>query len=347
MVSVVTGEKYKLPSHFDMCKYLPFWKKQEETVWLKEVCAQTLQASLLNLSNAYKNAFKHKKGFPQFKSRANLQTAEYTNQTSKVIDGKLSLVSINCAFKVKWDRPLPEKGVTACTIIKTCSGKYYASFVVEVPQVVTKGQGILGIDAGLTHLFTLSDGSEIKNPRHYVKAQRRLAYLQRQHAKKKKGSNNREKARIKLARLSEHTANQRKDYLHKLSTRLIRENQAICVENLKVSNMVRNPKLAKHISDAGWGMFKEMLMYKANPGCKLYLADPFYPSTQLCSCCGKKPEVKIALGVKKWTCLYCGVLHQRDDNAAKNLRSLAERHHKTCKLLAENIVLIRKDGLID
>jgi putative transposase len=111
--------------------------------------------------------------------------------------------------------------------------------------------------------------------------------------------------------------------------------------------MVKVPSLAKHVSDAGWGMFKEMLKYKANAGCKLYLADPFYPSTQLCSCCGKKPEVKIALGVKKWTCLHCGTLHQRDDNAAKNLSSLAERHHKTCKSLTENIVLVRKDGLIN
>ncbi len=347
MVGLITGEKYKVPSHFDMCKHLPLWKKEENVSWLNDVCAQTLQASLLNLSNSYKNAFKHKKGFPKFKNKFDVQTAEFSNQSYNLKENKLKLFKIDTLFKVKWNRPLPLHKVTACTIIKTCSGKYYASFVVEVPQVVTTGQSILGIDAGLTHLFTLSNGQEIKNPRHYNKAQKRLAHLQRQHCKKKKGSNNREKARLKVARLSERTANQRKDYLHKLSTNLVRENQAICVENLKVANMVRNPRLAKHVSDAGWGMFKEMLMYKANPGCKLYLADPFYPSTQLCSCCGKKPEVKIALGVKKWTCLHCGTLHQRDDNAAKNLCSLAERHHKTCKSLAENIVLVRKDGLIN
>ena len=349
MVSLITGEKYKVPSHFDMCNFLPFWKKEEDKAWLSEVNSQALQASLGNLADAYKNAFKHKKGFPKFKNKFGVQTAEFSNQSYSIKEGKLKLSKIDTLFKVKWHRALPQHNVTACTIIKTPSGKYFASFVVEVPQTVTTGQGILGIDAGLTHLFTLSNGQEIKNPRHYNKAQERLAHLQRQHAKKKKGSNNREKARLKVARLHEHTANQRKDYLHKLSTNLVRENQAICVENLKVSNMVRNPHLAKHISDAGWGMFKQMLMQKVtgNDGCKLYLADPFYPSTQFCSCCGKKPEVKIALGVKKWTCLHCGVLHQRDDNAAKNLRSLAERHHKTCKLLTENIVLIRKDGLID
>ena len=347
MVSVVTGEKYKVPSHFEMNNFLPLWKKDESTSWLNDVCAQALQASLSNLADAYKNAFKHKKGFPKFKNKFDVQTAEFSNQMYAVKDNGLKLAKIDTLFKVKWHRALPEQNVTACTIIKTCSGKYFASFVVEVPQVVTTGQGILGIDAGLTHLFTLSNGEEIKNPKHYVKAQKRLAHLQRKHCKKKKGSNNREKARLKVARLHEHTANQRKDYLHKLSTNLVRENQAICVENLKVANMVKVPSLAKHVSDAGWGMFKEMLKYKANAGCKLYLADPFYPSTQLCSCCGKKPEVKIALGVKKWTCLYCGTLHQRDDNAAKNLCSLAERHHKTCKSLAENIVLIRKDGLIN
>ena len=346
MASLGIGEKYKVPSHFDMNKWLPFWKKEEDKAWLSEVNSQSLQASLGNLAAAYKNAFKHKKGFPKFKNKFGVQTAEFSNQSYSIKKGKLKLYKIDTLFKVKWNRALPQHNATACTIIKTCSGKYYASFVVEVPQVVTKGQGILGIDAGLTHLFTLSNGQEIKNPRHYNKAQKRLAHLQRQHAKKKKGSNNRNKSRLKIARLSERTANQRKDHLHKLSTRLIRENQAICVENLKVSNMVRNPKLAKHISDAGWGMFKEMLMYKANPGCKLYLADPFYPSTQLCSCCGKIPEVKIALGVKKWTCLYCGTLHHRDDNAAKNLLSLAVKHHVICKTLDSHIVLVRKDGLL-
>ena len=347
MVSVVTGEKYKVPSAFDMCKHLPLWKKDESTSWLNEVCAQSLQASLGNLANAYKNAFKHKKGFPKFKNKFGVQTAEFSNQAYSIKESKLKLYKIDTLFKVKWNRPLPQNNVTACTIIKTCSGKYYASFVVEVPQVTTKGQGILGIDAGLTHLFTLSSGEIIRNPRHFIKAQKKLAHLQRQHAKKKKGSNNREKFRLKIARLSERTANQRKDHLHKLSTRLIRENQAIAVENLKVANMVRNPHLAKHISDAGWGMFKQMLMYKANAGCKLYLADPFYPSTQLCSCCGKKPEVKFGLGTRNWICTHCLTTHQRDENAALNLKLLATIHHKVCKdSVTENIILTTKHGLL-
>ena len=346
-LALVTDEKFKLPSHFVMNNYLPTWKKEPDKFWLAEVSSNILQASLGNLANAYKNAFKYNKGFPRLKNKFGIQTAEFSKQTYAIVNGKLRLAKIDTHFRVKWHRPLPTENLTACTIIKTCSGNYYASFVVEVPQTVTIGQGVLGIDAGLTHLFTLSNGQEIQNPRHYVKSQKKLARLQRQHSRKKKGSKNREKSRLKVARLHEHIANQRKDHLHKLSTQLIRENQAICVENLKVANMVRNPRLAKHITDAGWGMFKQMLLYKANPGCKLYMADPFYPSTQLCNKCGKAPFTKIGLGVKKWICLHCNTLHQRDDNAAQNLKLLAQNHHPLCKDMDENIVLIARNGLLD
>ncbi len=349
MVSVVTGEKYKVPSHFEMNNFLPLWKKEEDKAWLSEVNSQALQASLGNLADAYKNAFKHKKGFPKFKSKHGVQTAEYSKQMYAIVNDKLRLGKIDTHIRVKWSRPLPKEGVTSCTIIRTPSGKYYVSFIVEVQKTTTAGQGILGIDAGLTDLFTLSSGEIIRNPKHFVKAQKKLAHLQRQHCKKKKGSNNREKSRLKVARLHEHIGNQRKDHLHKLSTRLIRENQAIAVENLKVTNMVRNPHLAKHISDAGWGMFKQMLMQKVtgNDGCKLYLADPFYPSTQLCSCCGKKPEVKFGLGTRNWICTHCLTTHQRDENAALNLKLLATIHHKVCKdSVTENIILTNKYGLL-
>jgi putative transposase len=129
MVSVVTGEKYKVPSAFEMNNFLPLWKKEESTSWLNDVCAQSLQASLSNLADAYKNAFKHKKGFPKFKNKFGVQSAEFSNQAYSIKESKLKLYKIDTLFKVKWDRPLPEKGVTACTIIKTCSGKYYASFL--------------------------------------------------------------------------------------------------------------------------------------------------------------------------------------------------------------------------
>lgn len=339
----------KYPSHFDMNMQLPLWKQEPDKAWLKEVNSQSLQVSLGHLADAYKNAFKHKRGLPKFKSKYSQQSAEYSNQMYSVVDDKLRLGKISTPLKVKWDRTLPSKGVTACTITKTPSGQYYASFVVEVPRTTTTGQGILGIDAGLTDLFTLSDGKIIRNPRHFVRSQRKLARLQRRHSKKKKGSKNREKARLQVARCHQHTTNQRKDHLHKLSTKLIRENQAISMENLKVSNMVQNPKLSKHIHDAGWGMFKRMVMQKVsqNDGCKLYLADPYYPSTQLCNCCGKRPVERIKLGVKHWTCLHCLTVHQRDVNAAQNLKLLAELHHSVCKdTVSENIILTTKAGLL-
>ena len=337
------------PNHFDMCGRITAWKQEENTLWLGEVCAQALQASAGNLAKAYKHAFKNKKGYPQFKSKFGQQTAEFPNQMYQIRDDKLKLGKIDTPFKVKWDRPLPLKGITACTIIRTASNQYYASFIVEVEKTQSQGRGVLGIDAGLTDLFTLSDGELIRNPRHYVKTQKKLARLQRSHSKKQKGSKNCEKSRLKVAKCHQHTANQRRDHLHKLSTRLIRENQAIAVENLKVSNMVRNPKLSKHIHDAGWGMFKQMLIQKVqgNEGCKLYLADPYYPSTQLCSCCGKKPELRIKLGVKLWTCLHCLTTHQRDDNAAQNLKLLAELHHKVCKnTIQTNVIMTTKHGLL-
>ena len=339
----------KSPNHFDMCGRITAWKQEENTSWLGEVCAQALQASAGNLAQAYKHAFKNKKGFPQFKSKFGQQSAEFCNQAYLVKGGKLKLAKIDTSVKINWHRPLPLKGITACTIIKTASGQYYASFIVEVEKTQTQGQGILGIDAGLSDLFTLSTGEIIKNPRHYVKAQKKLARLQRSHSKKQKGSKNREKSRLKVAKCHQKTANQRKDHLHKLSTRLIRENQAIAVENLKVANMVRNRCLSKHISDAGWGMFRQMLVQKvqSNDGCKLYLADPYYPSTQLCNCCGKKPEPKIKLGVKLWTCLHCLTTHQRDGNAAQNLKLLAERYHKVCKdTIASNVIMTNKHGLL-
>jgi putative transposase len=144
IVGLITGEKYKVPSHFDMCKHLPFWKKEEDKAWLSEANSQALQASLLNLSDAYKNAFKHKKGFPKFKNKHGVQTAEYSKQMYAIVNDKLRLGKIDTHIRVKWSRLLPKEGVTSCTIIKTPSGKYYVSFIVEAQKTATTGQGFLG-----------------------------------------------------------------------------------------------------------------------------------------------------------------------------------------------------------
>jgi putative transposase len=252
---------------------------------------------------------------------------------SSIRDDKFFLIKLDGLIKVKWNRKLPTGKRTSCTITKEPSGKYYVSFLIEVEKTVTIGQGYLGIDAGLTDLVTFSNGTSLPNPRHYVKSQKRLSCLQRRLSRKQKGSKNKNKARLKVALIHEEIHNQRRDYLHKLSTNIVRDNQAVCIESLRVKNMIRNRRLSKHIADAGWGMFREMLKYKAthSTGCKLYLADPWYPSTQLCSSCLKKPEVKLKIGTRKWTCLHYGTLHQRDHNASMNLLHLAENEHKIYK----------------
>ncbi len=312
-------------STFHFNNLLPDLKNQEETKWLKETPAQVLQQANTHLTSAFSNFFKHKKGYPKFKNKQGKQTATYPNQQYFIKDNKLRLASLKEPIKVKWDRDLPSGKVTACGVTKTSSGEYYASFVCEYIPVKTNGTGIVGIDAGITDLFTISDGTIIDNPRHFVKSQKKLARYQRQHARKQKGSANKNKARIKVAKLHNHISNQRSDYLHKLSTKLVSENQAIGIESLMVKNMVRNRKLSKHIAGAGWGMFRDQLKYKATASghCRLFLADPYFPSTQLCSHCGKKPKEKLKLGTRKWTCMICSTIHQRDMNAAKNLEILA------------------------
>lgn len=307
---------------------LPVWKHDEETVWLKESPAQVLQHACKQAADAYLQFFKRKHGYPRFKSKHDVQSATFSNQIYVVTPDGLKLPKIDSLFKINYDRSFPSGKPGACTISKTKTGKYYASFVCEYEPVKESGSGFVGIDAGITDLAVISDGRSLPNPRYYVTAQRQLCRLQRRLSKKQKGSKNRNKARQKVALLHEHIANQRKDYLHKFTTRIIRENQAICIESLKVCNMLKNHKLAKHIADAGWGEMRRQLVYKAiaSQHCTLVLADPYYPSTQLCSTCHHTPSVKIKLGVTKWVCEYCGAVHERDNNASLNLELLARSY---------------------
>jgi len=326
---------------FDLTNKLTQLKRSGEYPWLYDVSSQALQQSVGNLADAFKNFFKYKRGYPKFKRRSNNQAATFTNQTAIVRDGKLLLGKIPGLIRVNWDKCGIPINYTGVTITKTPSGKYFASFIAESERVLTTGVGILGIDAGITDLYTFSDGTTVPNPRHFVNSQKRLARLQRSLSRKKKGSNNRNKLRIKVAKCHERIANLRNDYLHKLSTKLIRENQAIGIESLQVRNMVRNHRLAKHIADASWFKFREMLMYKAafSTGCKIYLADPYFPSTQLCNSCGIKPTEKLTLGTRKWTCVHCGATHQRDHNAALNLKNLAERMHTSWRDRPESVIV--------
>ncbi len=306
------------------CKDLTQLKKLDEYKYLNEVSSVAQQQKLMDLGKAYK-AMSNKAGAPKFKSKHGKQSFRLTTSGFQLRDGKL--VIRGNAIKVKWSRELPSPP-SQVTVTRLPSGEYYASFLCEYQPVPTNGQGIIGIDMGLKTLASIYDGSNhtaIANPRHYVKAQRKLARLQRKLARKTKGSKNRIKARIRVAKQYQAIANQRADYLHKLTSKLVSENQAICIENLHVKGMVSNHCLSKHVLDAGMGMFKAMLTYKTiqSSWCNLLIADRWFPSTQLCSVCYTKPTNRIKLGVSGWTCPTCNTIHDRDENAATNLYQLA------------------------
>jgi putative transposase len=328
-------EAYKLGSSLTkpQCTFSNFrleltkLKQSEGHEWLYDVSNRALQCSLQNLEEAFQKFFKGKGkvGYPQFKSK------HKSRRSFKLIDNAfhvnkkfLKLAHCKELVKVKLDRPLPSEP-SSVTISCTSSGEYYASFLCGVYPEMTNGQGKIGIDLGIKTLASQSNGIDIPNPKYYVKAQKKLTKLQRRLSKKQKGSKNRNKARIKVAKVHQHIANQRSDYLHKLSRSLVNDNQVIVIEDLNVKGMSKNHKLAKHILDAGMGMFRQMLTYKVieSNWCTLLIANRFYPSTQLCSNCGVRPLVRIKLGISEWTCQNCKTVHGRDTNAAKNLLKLA------------------------
>lgn len=307
-------------------------KHEPDHIWLNEVSSVALQQATRHLDQAYQTFFKTKKGFPRFKSKHAKQSANFTTSGFSVEGNMLKIARLDQSIKLKLSRPLPS-APTSCTISRNQAGQYYVSFVCQYQPTRSNGTGIIGVDAGITDLAVMSDGTYIPNPRHYVKSQRKLAKAQRKASRAKKGSKNRMKANLRVARIHNRIANQRQDFLHKLSSRLVGENQAIAIESLLITNMAKNGRLAKHILDAGWGKFRDYLSYKVceTASAVLFLADPYYPSTQLCSECGRKPTTKIKLGVTKWTCEHCEAVHQRDHNASKNLEQLARSHLRFLK----------------
>jgi putative transposase len=274
-----------------------------------------LQAKLEDLQDAYQKFFKRRGGYPRFKSRKHEQKIRYP-QGFKIdkVTGRVYLPKIGWV-KAIFHRPL-EGTMKSITVSKTKSGKYFISVLCEIEKSnQPHGKGVVGVDLGLKHFAILSTGEKIDTPQYLRRAEWKLKFLQRRLSRKKKGSANREKARIRIARQHEKIANQRKDFLDRVSFKLARDYHTIKLENLNVLGMVKNHRLAKSIQDSGWGLFGEMLGYKA---ANLEKIDRFYPSSKMCSTCGYKNET-LQLQHRFWKCPQCGTEHDRDINAAQNI----------------------------
>ncbi len=303
---------------------LPQLKKEYE--WLTEPYSQCLQVVALNLSNAFINFFEGRARFPRFKSKSHKQSISYP-QNVKILDGYIKFPKLKLV-KAKISK-LIEGKVKAVTISQVPSGKYYASILVEdgqdIPGASSDGK-VIGLDVGVSDLCVTSEGSKYNNPRWFKKHEFNLKRKQQKLARKQKGSHNRYKARKLAAKVYEKISDCRLDFLHKLSRRIVDENQVIAVENLNVKGMVRNPKLAKAISDVGWGMLSTMLKYKAEWAGKTYIeVDRFFPSSKTCNNCLYQID-KLPLDIRQWDCPKCGTKNlDRDVNAAKNIRDEALR----------------------
>ncbi|NJM74029.1 MAG: IS200/IS605 family element transposase accessory protein TnpB [Scytonema sp. RU_4_4] len=303
---------------------LPDLKKAEDTCWLADCYSQVLQATTLNLTTAYKNFFEKRAGFPKFKSKHGKQSIQYP-QNVKIVGSDVKLPGNIGVVKAKIHRPI-EGRIKTVTVSKTPSGKYLASILTEVEgENPSTAEGkIYGVDLGVKHFAVVTDGEKVSkydNPKHLGKHEKNLKRKQQKLARKQKGSNSRYKYRKVVAKVYERVSNSRQDFLHKLSYRLVSDSQAVIVENLHVKGMVRNHKLAKAISDVGWGTFTNFLAYKLErKGAKLVEIDRWFPSSKLCSNCFYQVN-EMPLDVRDWVCPQCGTHHDRDGNAAINIRT--------------------------
>jgi putative transposase len=296
-------------------------KSESATKWLSEIPSQPLQESVIDLDNAFQKFFRGEAKYPRFKKRNANQSFRLPQPKVKWGKKQGRIFIPNFKTWIRFDATRPVSGeVKGATIAMDQIGKFSVSFVVHEDiqrQTVAKGQ--VGIDLGLKDFGVISNGEKVAHPKYFRVAEKKLKRLQRKLSRKQKGSKNRIKARLRVAKLHKYIANQRADFLHKLSRKIVDENQVIAMETLNVKGMVRNRHLAKSISDSGWGMFVSMVKYKSIwAGRSLRLIDQWSPSSKMCGECGLLNEA-FTLSDREWICESCGVIHDRDLNAAKNI----------------------------
>ena len=298
------------------------WKKQEDLQFLNEVSSVPLQQGLRNLQKAFTNFWAGRAKYPNFKKKHSGGSAEFTRSAFKWKDGKLWLAKCHEPLLIRWSRTLPENcEPSTVTVRLDASGRWFVSLLVEerTVKVLPQIDKAVGVDAGITSLIATSDGDKIANPKHFKRLRYKLRQAQKALSRKVKGSNNREKARHQVARIHARIADARTDFLHKLTTRLVRENQTIALEDLAVKNMMKNHKLAQAIADASWFELVRQLEYKCQwYGRTLVKIDRWFPSSKRCGNCGHVVD-KLPLDVREWDCPECGTHHDRDLNAANNI----------------------------
>jgi putative transposase len=314
-------ERQERVGYVETSAMLTAWKKEEALQFLNEVSCVPLQQGLRHLQGAFTNFFAGRAKYPNFKKKRNGGSAEFTKSAFRFKDGQVFLAKSTVALPIRWSRQLPE-GVEPSTITVKLSpsGRWSVSLLVEVEiEPLPESPGSIGIDLGITSLVALSTGEKVTNPKGFKAKRAKLRRVQKALSRKQKGSNNRYKARLKVAKVHEQISDARKDFLHKLTTQLVRENQTIAVEDLAVKNMVKNHKLALAIGDASWGELVRQLEYKCDwYGRHFVKIDRWFPSSKRCGHCGHIVE-KLPLNIREWDCPKCGAKHDRDINAAKNI----------------------------
>jgi putative transposase len=304
--------------------YLTAMKKAPDLAFLREVSSVPLQQVLRTQQKAFTNFFAKRARYPRFKSRTGRQSAEYTRSGFRFRDGQLWLAKMNAPLEFMWSWPDIDRATldpSTVTVSRDPDDRWYVSLSVDttVPNPLPATGAVVGLDLGVTAFAVTSDGERIANPRHLERKARNLARYQRRIARKQRGSNNQAKAKAKVARAHRKVRNARTDFLHRTSTNLIRRYDITVVEDLAVKNMIRNRRLARVISDCGWGEFRRRLEYKAErAGRTLAVIDRWYPSSKTCSACGHL-LAKLALNTRHWSCPSCRTRHDRDHNAAKNI----------------------------